>query len=226
MWNDLLLNLLAEGLGIVATYVVIDQLLKRREEKRWLPAKNLLYAKLFEIANDFLVHFIPAEYWKIKVVTYYFGKSEVMVGIEVNDKLLPELIENNFGLADSFTEKGFTDIESLETLKNKVKDILSNSIELIEPELLSQLLDLENSLAFLLKLDEMSKSNANDGITEDVLKKPIVTVSLIKHWLLSKVSRKINQEEYFQEMAATRKDIQANKSELLSRIKSRRAKTG
>ena len=226
MWNDLWLNLLAEGIGIVVTVFVIDRLLKYREEKRWHPAKNLLYSKLFAIANDFLIHFIPVEYCKIEVVVYYFGESEVMVGIEIDNNLLPELVENNFGLADSIPETGFIDIETIEALKNDIKDILSNSIELIEPELLSQLLDLENSLAFLLKLDEMSKSNANDGITEDVLKKPIVTVSLIKHWLLSKVSRKINQEEYFQEMAATRKDIQANKSELLSRIKSRRAKTG
>ncbi|PKO16811.1 MAG: hypothetical protein CVU39_06230 [Chloroflexi bacterium HGW-Chloroflexi-10] len=221
MFNDLWLNLLSEGVGIVVTVFVIDRLLKNREKNRWLPAKNFLYSKLFTLTNDFLVHFIPVQYWKIESVVYVFGECEVMVGFEIDYDLFPEMVANNFGLEESVPQTGFTDIETLETLSNEIKDVLSNYIELIEPELLSKLLDLEDTLVFLLKLNEMSKSDANLNITTNVLLKPINTASSIRFWLLSKVNRKINLLIFLEEKNRILKDIQSQKYKLLSKLLSK-----
>ncbi len=220
----MLQNVIAECLGIFITVFFIDRRIKQREEKRWLPAKNFLYSKLFTLANDFLVNFIPAKYWKIEPVVYYFGECEVMAGIEINNELLPEMVVNNFGLAEIVSETGVTETEKLKALRNEIKDVLSNSIELIEPELLSKLFDLESALVFLLKPDETSKDSTNTGITIDLLLKPIASVSLIRLWLLSKANRKISIDKFYEEEAQTLKDVKKEKNDLLLKAKQKNKK--
>lgn len=77
--SDLLLNLAAEGIGVVVTVFGIDRLIQYREEKRWGPAKNLIYADLLEILDDLLMTVVPYEYFDIATRHYYFGEA-VAVG--------------------------------------------------------------------------------------------------------------------------------------------------
>ena len=56
--RELLLNLLAEFIGLIvgliATYLIIDRALKKRERRRWAASAQFIYARLYVAVNDFL----------------------------------------------------------------------------------------------------------------------------------------------------------------------------
>ncbi len=69
--GNLLWDLFLQGLGIFITVVVLQRYLERREERRWLPARQHLYQQLFEDA-DWLVGLLR-EYRERPLVWYRFG---------------------------------------------------------------------------------------------------------------------------------------------------------
>jgi hypothetical protein len=60
--RDLLLNLLAEGVGIVVTVFVIDRLLQRREQRAWRPAIISIHERILaEVVDQFLEVVLPCD---------------------------------------------------------------------------------------------------------------------------------------------------------------------
>lgn len=52
--QDIILNLIAEALGIIATVFIIDRIIMNREERRWRPSRQAVYARLLIIIDELL----------------------------------------------------------------------------------------------------------------------------------------------------------------------------
>jgi hypothetical protein len=69
-------NIAAEGIGIVLTILIIDRLIKIREEKRLLATKQIVYARLLFIIDrplEAMSQLFPGEYCKSGFNIYMYG---------------------------------------------------------------------------------------------------------------------------------------------------------
>src|SRR5205809_6628878 len=77
-WVDLGLNLVSEIFGILVTVLLIDRIIKRREESRWKPAKHIVHYKLVEIISQLFTTVIPHYVHNVHIesnyVIYQFGE--------------------------------------------------------------------------------------------------------------------------------------------------------
>ncbi|MBW4634939.1 MAG: hypothetical protein KME30_24450 [Iphinoe sp. HA4291-MV1] len=201
MFQDLLLNLFTEFVGILITVFVIDRLMKWREERRWLPLKHFVYAQLLEMAGRLLHCILSAKLIKITNIIYEFGLVsscplvEIELGLdEVTITDLLSEIEQKIQLEKQF------DIELLSKSKQQLDNILDKYAFLVEPELLALLLELERALTSSLKLeanceDKTSRWSLVLGLTQIAL-----TVLELKAWLEQKASRRVVTEISTEEM--------------------------
>jgi hypothetical protein len=71
--GNMVWDILLQAIGIIITVTVLRRYFERQEEKRWLPARQDLYARLFSNA-DYLVRLLPAHYLpEPHEATYQFG---------------------------------------------------------------------------------------------------------------------------------------------------------
>lgn len=139
---DLVVNVVTELLGVLATVLILSLLLRKLEEQRRLPAKCLLYTKLIEMTDEFLSVTLPKPLrdMKVEVFKYKYADilaSSILVPLDENDiLLLPELIKRDIEAQSSY------DFEPFVMLKNRVDAILDRSIDLLDPEPRSLLLQL------------------------------------------------------------------------------------
>lgn len=145
---DLLLNLVAEGLGIVITIFFIDRLLRKREEEKWRPMREYIFAKIFETLGDFLDKVLGSYFESEKrgdYVFYAFGEIKVF-GSPSYANVHPFSVIKNLNdyrlLFEAFKEK--FDPVPLKILSEKLRWHLSTSAQILEPDLLNLLTRLED----------------------------------------------------------------------------------
>jgi hypothetical protein len=144
---DLFLNVTAELIGIVATVFLIDRLLERRERRRWLPAKNLVYSELLTVTAQVLACATPNR--ERTNLVYSFGAVTTTVDMPKDLQSLTEAsdvddiaIELSIRTSDERAHLA----DRLTGLGSDVSGCLRSSEFLIEPELLSMLLRLRSDL--------------------------------------------------------------------------------
>jgi len=195
MWNDLWLNLLAEGLGIIATVFVIDRLLKIREEKRWLPSKNLLYADLTKLIDRLFRETIPFELQERSRTVWCFGSAQVILGIDFKEKL----IAVNYGIDRLLIEDRKFDAEILSRYQTQIHEKLNTSAHLMEPELLEKLMKLDG----LLTSQSITTSDWENEIDKELFIMSFVgalaTAGKIWWWLEEKADQRKTLEQLGQD---------------------------
>ncbi|MDQ1637954.1 MAG: hypothetical protein QOF62_1293 [Pyrinomonadaceae bacterium] len=152
--RDFSLNLLSEVIGILVTVFFVDRLLKRREDRRWAPAKNLLEARLFKLAEQIIFAVIGIgegyEAWG-KLRMYYFGEATVMSycnAEQIDSKYIFRVIEANRARSESSRLR--FDYRPFPEAQGKLNAILDTSAFLIDPEAIELLLQLDEELRRLI----------------------------------------------------------------------------
>ena len=147
MMYDFLLNLLSEAIGIIITVFIVDRLLKRREERLWLPSKHLVYRYLFETFDWFLLRELkitPAEH----PVWFYFGSVKILGSGNVsnyNGSQIRSMIKSNpLQNRDARRDAGLTPYLEI---RREVEGILHTSARVLGPDLTALLVSFNNSVS-------------------------------------------------------------------------------
>lgn len=140
--KDLLVNLLADIVAVVVALFTIDRITKERANAQSLPAKCLIYARLLDVIDEFLINTLPSGSYNLSTKIYklkYYDIYAVPLLEPLDSKLLTEipiLIKNEIKGRKSL------DIRPLASLKKHVNEILDRSILILESEPSNLLLQL------------------------------------------------------------------------------------
>ena len=194
MTQDLFLNLLSEFIGIIVTVFIIDRILKRREERRWLPSKQLLHGKLFQSTYDIISSIVPFDMNDPSPFLYSFGEFQVFPSVNIDDDIL-KLGKMNDICAELVNSKKF-DITLLTYHREKLSELLERWVILIEPEHLTKLLALEQSLDTALRTSVNFEDSSSISDYAFLLSEVVVFASDHGQWLVKKADKKITFDEF------------------------------
>ena len=198
MVQDLLLNLIAEVIGIIATVFIVDRLIQRREEKRWLPSKHHAYAKLLETIGNLLNDTLPQEVKKPSSEMYMYGnvgafpKIELGLDEPMSPTLLPS-IEQGIELHKQF------DTEIVSRARQEIEDILDQRAFLLDPELLTLVLELDRRLTSLVQINVDWEEEILRRAFAIFLYELVLAAVDVGVWLESIVDQRVTLDEVLQE---------------------------
>jgi hypothetical protein len=223
VWHhDLLLNLLAEVVGIAFTVLLIDRILRYREEQRWRPAKNSLYAKMFKEANDLLQLLLPSDYYNRETYFYSFGQEQIISDIELGEEIKNS---KDFGKGEKDREWLYYDTAFQQSLYDRSSTITADS-QLAEADaLLDDMLETSSALMgpvdteLLLRIrgelqDVVATLKLRPGYehTEEDHRQEfsfpptfrlVISVLQLRLWLERHANQRLTNREYFSRLAAT-----------------------
>ncbi|MDP2776179.1 MAG: hypothetical protein Q8O48_00925, partial [Anaerolineales bacterium] len=150
MGGDLLLNIVSEIIGIAITVFLVDKLIQKREDTRWLPSKFFLYSRLISHFDAVMWATVPFIMSGSKYI-YEFGDAvattlDVQVDFsnkETSKELFSKLKEY---LSEVSLDNKVEILKLLSQEKEEIDKILASSMTLIEPELSSKLMRLQRVL--------------------------------------------------------------------------------
>jgi hypothetical protein len=226
MWEgwtwDLTLNLIAEFIGMGFTVLIIDRIIKNREEKRWLPNKNILYGRLLNITGSILRLVLPRKYFTFPGrIMYYYGDTPSLPVIQLSDELVQRLTEDFKAtfIIDGVEAKdsNVVDFQSLERIQNELSILLNVSLSISEPELLQIVLDLHEALNSLLFVRQHVETTHVNLVLEGMLQRTLQ----LRLYLERRVSRKVDAEDLLGEIRNASRDLEDFKErerELIERM--------
>jgi hypothetical protein len=222
-------NIAAEVIGIAVTVFIIDRLIKRREEKQWLAAKQVIYARLLIIIEHplkIMSRLIPGEYCKSSLNIYGYGFTSVASNMEFNDlsslrtsilTCVKQDVERRASMKISaeqppITQDNIYNMALLSTAIAQIHSILAGSNFLIEPVLTNLLLQFDFDCANLKRVTDIYDNSSvphdeigrliYEAILIDALEKTIRTAVNVRKWLIDRADYH-HGEEYFRQMASS-----------------------
>lgn len=201
MLTELLLNLVSEAVGILVTVFIIGRLLKIQEERRWLPLKHFVYAKLLEIIGELLIGTLPSKFIRQTNIVYEYGLVSAFPQAEIIPPLDEIKMTDLLSEIDQLLQRcQRLDVNLLFKSKQQIDDTLSKSAFLLEPEFLTLVLELDRSLSSVLRFeedwsDDHARWNRVLGLTQVAL-----TAIDVRAWLDQKVSNRLTAEVTTEEM--------------------------
>lgn len=157
MWQDLLLNLLSEVIGILVTVFLVDKLIKRREEKRNERSKSLSYAMLFNLTTELLDMIVPESSTGKVEHAYMFDLFPVTsqeYGSFPSKKFVQMQHEEISRFAKHFEH---LDISKIRGIKREIDSLILRTAYLIESDLRSMLTALDWSISSLSNLEDVDE---------------------------------------------------------------------
>jgi hypothetical protein len=201
---DLILNLVSEAIGLIvgliATYLIIDRLLKKRERAQWAPSKKIVYAKLFNPIDDFLDTFL-GDGFRLNngQYVYMYGIASIFGGApykKINKYEISKHVE--FKIKAELIGGGAFNRTRLEEMLSKINTIVDTYSLLIEPELMSLLLELDNEV---LTLSSMGEDILKDPFDLSLFLSNIVEkASVARIYLEGKADKCLSSSEYRKEI--------------------------
>lgn len=190
--ENLLLNLITEGIGIAVAVLIIDRIIQRREEKRWRPVKDAIKASIYGTVQDALSRTLPTSIAKgAKYHIYQFGDSYAQGFVKLSEDdffELPRAIAKQNSLAEGTASPDIAvDFRPMFLAKQKIDETTSASVFALEPELIKLLFDFDLSLKNLNKY-EKPDADFIAVATEDAIK--------IGLFLEAQAKRRFTMEEY------------------------------
>jgi hypothetical protein len=185
LFEDLVLNLIAEIMGTFFLAYILGYTIERREKKRWLPARCLLYTRLLEITDDLLIALVPEDARELKCEIYKSLYADIYVTTTIEPlkeeilPVLPPLIERDIERHESFDDAALVHAEQ------QLEGTLDHSAFLLDAEPISLLLKLEDSLRKSIKLTaEADWTDKGDRqVFAHLLGEVISGVNEVKIWL-------------------------------------------
>jgi hypothetical protein len=147
---DLSLNLISEIIGIAITVFFVDKLIQKREDAKWLPSKQFLYSRLIPHFDEVMWSTVPFLMSGDKYI-YEFGDAvaaTLVVDINFSDiETSKEIwLKVNKYLSEISLDQTAGLLKKLSLEKEEIDKLLATSIILIEPSLLSTLMNLQRIL--------------------------------------------------------------------------------
>lgn len=206
-------NLLPEIIGIVLTVFLVDKLIQRREDARWLPSKYFLYSRLISHFDEVMWATIPFLMSGTKYI-YEFGNAVATTLDTGMDLSIPETNKKVWLEIRDYSKKITLEnkIEILQKLsdeKDEIDNILASSISLIEPELSSILMKLQGELGnaknmiAILPIDEKLppfEFAQNADLFSLCIYNATVSAHEAKNWVVRKATNKRTTDEFAQEL--------------------------
>jgi hypothetical protein len=155
-WDFFLSNLAAEAVGIFFTVSILNKILARREEKRWLPARLPLYYRWFNAIDALISTLTPPRTSPASATMYQFGESSIAVSRlkDFEDELdamdTEAFIETASALMRNRPQFLYEKRQELDNLREQSVGVLST-----DPEFVRLANDLNVRLA--LAIDELSE---------------------------------------------------------------------
>ncbi|MFZ5858284.1 MAG: hypothetical protein ACOYZ6_15770 [Chloroflexota bacterium] len=148
---DIFLNIFSELIGIGLTVFLVDRLIKRSEERRWQQSKNIAYGRLLRIISAATIYLSQVCTYPLKRYMYKFGK---VYASSTEFDIFPEsfeqdaVIEMNIRpkLAEMAVEHKTSSGRMLINFSEELDDELLKTSQLLDPELLTLLMELRASL--------------------------------------------------------------------------------
>lgn len=199
-FQDLGLNLLSEVIGIVITVFLVDKVIQRREEKRWKPAKHLVYAKLLKLIDSFTGELFPMEYLKINNDFVFFGEIEVQPHWIVKSESDPHFNNLLFSLEEKIDAEKDLCFAKLPEVAKKIDEILMQYSYLLEPEIISILMKIREHIDLSLRNVDVPWSNFQKSPLISAFFHAIaVELVHLQSVLTKKATRIITMDEYVKE---------------------------
>lgn len=184
---DLGLNLTAEIIGMILTIGFVDRLIRRSEDRKWNPIRNLLHASLLElVANDLLFWLVPARHHKISRCSYQFGTARA----DLNSILTQDqaILEETASLSDDVGAQRLTGSQ-ITRVAGQLDYVVRFSSALLEAELLFLLMQLHESLRNLEHLAptaEMQLESSGATYYSDQFEQIVSRGIKLQSWLMQK----------------------------------------
>jgi hypothetical protein len=149
-WHALLVSILIELGAIWFTVSVIERRAKQREQRRWKPSRDQLYASVYGITERLLQDLVPARLvGRGDFRLYLFGGATTFVGIELDGQqvtAMPADILRDPQLVTAQELQRATD--SVSGYQTELATALEASRHLDEPDLCEMLQSLQNAMAW------------------------------------------------------------------------------
>jgi hypothetical protein len=169
--ENVIVNLFTDAISIAVTVLVIDRLLKKREEQRWRPTKSALRARIFGAVQD-IVGFMPSEYLQAPDLriyrfgnSYVFAYQRVIEPFPMPDKLTESIISTHLKI-DALLGK--LRIDCLNTAKKTIDDIINTSGFMLEPELIELPLTLDERFLILKETEKQDGDLNNEEYSKQL----------------------------------------------------------
>jgi hypothetical protein len=181
-------NLVAEFIGAILTVYAIDRIIRTREERKLLPAKCLLYARLLEIVDELLTIILPLESYEVNRGIYKYKRGEIYA-IPIIQPIDAESLSRSALLVGQDIEtRGPSIIASLALAQKQVDAILDSSTFLLDFDLINLLARL--SFMFLSSIPEVDW--AEEGSRREFIRwlgNVILVIVEIRTWLEHEIDR-------------------------------------
>jgi hypothetical protein len=218
-WVDLGLNLLTEAVGIFVTVFLIDRIIKKREEARWKPSKNIVYYRLTELVWYLFVNFSPPSLHKdLEPVEISFGGIDTgtvkdISSLDLDMFVLEPFLQREW--ADQLLGPWLAEHRTYMTeAKNTLDGIINDSTVFLEPEVLSLIFllkqEVDNFLLFLTNilnvLEETDETYLRNWASYHVLvtltRRLLAAAQMLEKWLIQQCTRKRTLNEIYDEVLA------------------------
>jgi hypothetical protein len=196
---DLALNIFSEVVGIVLTVFFIDRIIKNREEKRWIRTKNFIYVRLLRFSSVVAISLVTLTTHRLKRNIYNFGGIAVgcnEFNVDITEDYEKEITANIRPKLEGWAvDHKIRAAKHLSALLDKLDSILNDISHLIDPELLTVLFELRESLEKMddvglqLELDKYTSVGGTESF-EYGLWKILKNLKVLNSLLLSKAESK------------------------------------
>lgn len=174
MTQNLALNLVAEGIGIVITVFFIDRIVRwqeeREEERRWRPARQLLYRSVIWAVDDLIRDLSPPYFYReerdFDFDTLARGRPKVVITVDFNvpnaEAVFEEFLQEKYPSASSAYREAAA---SLSIARDRIDGMfnLSSVLGVDRDDLVAQLLELEQDVMQALR--ETRHKAEDTGVT-------------------------------------------------------------
>lgn len=206
LWGDLSLNLVAEAIGIAVTVFFIDQLIKKREESRRLPARQHLYREAARL-TDRLLGLIPIRYTSTDMKVYRFGLEDAYLFRSMKSGLalekfhadLKETLER-----EELSGRGSSNApscEELDALRSEIDRLLTVYSSIAEAQLIEALASANGQMEYC----GICVRTGNFSSCAIALHNIVIITSKLRVWLQKKADRMLTFDEAMAEFAGSQK---------------------
>jgi hypothetical protein len=211
---DLILNLASEIIGIALTVFLVDRLIQKREEARWKPSKYLFYSDLLHLLSKFIDTCL---YRNLKTSSYVYlfdTVSAYSTDFDLKGSFF-EMLKSGFwnGLVTDTNKlsgkRRFEKLNRIIEVGNEINELVARYMPLIEPELLTKLMELHNSLDRIREISKRPKPERSH-ISSDADKKRASNLFFAKQyyeiafaaqqpkaWIEAQASKRLRSDEYW-----------------------------
>jgi hypothetical protein len=144
--NDLILNLISEGIGIFATVFLVERVITWREAKKRRPAKNYAYVKVIRGVGNLIYDILPSEYMKICDQIYFFGDISGSPPYITNEKYNPNSPNLSEKIMHTVYPRKNEVLKTLDKHAGSLDELISKYSNLLEPEIVLPLIILNERI--------------------------------------------------------------------------------